>query len=131
MKTKLIATMIAALGLSACEAYAAGHAGSPISQVQLKSGTTILGDADGMSLYTFDADATGQSTCYGGCAAKWPPLFASADDAPKGALSIINRDDGTMQWAYQGQPLYLWIGDGKVGQTSGDGVGGVWHLARP
>ena len=32
-------------------------------------------------------------------------------------------------WAYKGWPLYLWIKDTKPGDTTGDGVGGVWHTA--
>ena len=31
----------------------------------------------------------------------------------------------------QGKPLYLFVKDTKPGDTSGDGVGGVWHLAKP
>jgi predicted lipoprotein with Yx(FWY)xxD motif len=27
-------------------------------------------------------------------------------------------------------PLYLWQGDKKPGDITGDGVGGVWHLAK-
>ncbi|MFD2261151.1 hypothetical protein [Chelativorans composti] len=48
---------------------------------------------------------------------------------PKGKFSVIKRKDGTSQWAYNGKPLYLWAGDKKPGETSGDGVGGVWHIA--
>jgi predicted lipoprotein with Yx(FWY)xxD motif len=45
--------------------------------------------------------------------------------------SLIKRDDGSMQWAYKGKPLYLWIKDGKPGERTGDGFKGVWHIARP
>lgn len=38
------------------------------------------------------------------------------------------RTDGTMQWAYEGKPLYLWTKDTKPGDVTGDGVGGVWHV---
>ncbi|HGG05709.1 MAG TPA: hypothetical protein ENK28_09650 [Aliiroseovarius sp.] len=33
--------------------------------------------------------------------------------------------------AYRGQPLYLYAGDSKPGDINGDGVAGVWHLAKP
>jgi len=35
-----------------------------------------------------------------------------------------------MQWAKDGAPLYFWIGDSATGDTNGDGVGGVWHIAK-
>jgi predicted lipoprotein with Yx(FWY)xxD motif len=35
-----------------------------------------------------------------------------------------------MQWAYNGRPLYLWQKDKKPGDVTGDGVGGVWHVAK-
>ncbi|EMH3118748.1 hypothetical protein V6H04_003832, partial [Burkholderia multivorans] len=41
------------------------------------------------------------------------------------------RDDGKMQWAYNGRPLYRWKMDRKAGDAGGDGVGGVWHVAHP
>ena len=31
-------------------------------------------DAKGITLYTFDKDAGGKSTCNGPCAENWPPL---------------------------------------------------------
>ena len=48
---------------------------------------------------------------------------------PEGDFTIIDRKDGTKIWAYKGWPLYLWIKDTKPGETTGDGVGGVWHTA--
>ena len=43
--------------------------------------------------------------------------------------TLVQRKDGTMQWAYDGKPLYLWKKDTKPGDMTGDGVGGVWHVA--
>jgi predicted lipoprotein with Yx(FWY)xxD motif len=31
--------------------------------------------------------------------------------------------------AYDGWPLYFWVKDTKPGDTTGDGVGEVWHTA--
>ncbi len=125
----LTAAMAAALSLTACESYAAGHAAT------IKAATTsagkILITPEGMSLYTFDNDAAGKSNCDGDCAAAWPPFAAPADAKADGELSPIKRNDGSMQWAWNGQPLYGWAGDSQPGDVTGDGVGGVWHLARP
>lgn len=91
----------------------------------------ILTDGDGMSLYTFDKDAAAVSNCYDACATNWPPLEASAKARPQGAFGIILRADGSRQWTHEGMPLYTWFKDAKPGDITGDGVKGVWHLARP
>jgi predicted lipoprotein with Yx(FWY)xxD motif len=90
-----------------------------------------LTDAKGMTLYTFDKDTPGKSACNGPCAASWPPLMATATDKPTGDYTIVTRDDGAKQWAYKGQPLYLWVKDTKPGDKTGDGVNGVWKTAKP
>jgi predicted lipoprotein with Yx(FWY)xxD motif len=92
----------------------------------------VLTDAKGMTLYTFDKDADGKSMCNGPCATNWPPLMAAAADKPMGSYTIIKRDDGAMQWAYKGKPLYTWNKDTKPGDITGDGfLNGAWHIAQP
>ncbi len=88
----------------------------------------VLADANGMTLYTYDPDTDGTSTCYGGCATNWPPLLAPAGAVAEGNYGLTTRTDGTMQWTYDGKPLYLWIKDTKPGDVTGDGVGGKWHV---
>jgi predicted lipoprotein with Yx(FWY)xxD motif len=58
-------------------------------------------------------------------------MMASAGAAPGGDFTIITRDDGGKQWAYQGKPLYRWARDAKPGDTTGDGVIAAWWVARP
>lgn len=117
------------LGLAAC---ATAETPAPA-----KTGNTALGpvltDAKGMTLYTFDKDATpGKSVCNGPCAKNWPPLMAAADAKPMGDWTVITRDDGSKQWAYKGKPLYGWVKDQKPGDTTGDGfLNGAWHVAKP
>ncbi|HZT26778.1 MAG TPA: hypothetical protein VFA57_13850 [Pseudolabrys sp.] len=92
----------------------------------------VLTDAKGMTLYTFDKDRNGKSACNGKCAENWPPLMASSSDKAGGGYTIIKRDDGKMQWAYKGKPLYTWVKDSKPGDTTGDGfLNGAWHVAKP
>jgi len=45
---------------------------------------SILVDADGMTLYLFEADTDGTSTCYDDCAETWPPLVADASERSSG-----------------------------------------------
>ncbi|UTW13918.1 COG4315 family predicted lipoprotein [Marinobacterium rhizophilum] len=91
----------------------------------------ILTDARGMSLYTFDKDSNGLSSCYDACAQNWPPLLAEPGDGADGNFAISERTDGNLQWTYKGAPLYGFIKDQQAGDISGDGLKGVWHLARP
>jgi predicted lipoprotein with Yx(FWY)xxD motif len=92
---------------------------------------SMFTDVKGMTLYVYDPDTGGKSVCNGGCATNWPPLMAAADAAPMGKFSIITRDDGSKQWAYDSKPLYFWKNDAKPGDTTGDGAGGKWHTAKP
>lgn len=80
-------------------------------------------------VYVFDSDpiAGGVSSCYGGCASAWPPIYVE-DDSPSGVsnLSSITRSDGTEQVTYEGRPLYFYAGDQQPGDRTGDTVSG-WH----
>ena len=125
MKTTILTLMIIE-GLIASGAYAAGPETPPAT---VSGG--LLTDANGMSLYTFTPDTATSSECNGSCSNSWPPLTADADSSETGAFTIITRDDGQMQWVHAGRPLYRWINDKVPGDTTGDGIGGNWHLARP
>ena len=94
--------------------------------------TVIFTDAKGMTLYTYQKDAPGQSACSGPCATNWPPLAAAADATPSGDWTIVTRADGTRQWAHQGRPLYTFVKDTKPGERAGEGAGGgAWRAASP
>lgn len=83
---------------------------------------------EGMTLYTFDNDTAGISTCYDDCAVKWPPYLAVEGATMTDAgWTMVDRTDGTKQWAYDGKPTYLYVDDKAVGDMLGDGIGGVWH----
>ncbi len=88
-------------------------------------------DSKGMTLYTFAKDSAGKSMCNDKCAANWPPLMAEAGDKSMGDWTVIKRDDGSMQWAYQGMPLYTFVMDKKAGDMTGDGkMDGAWKVAK-
>ncbi|MCG6117173.1 MAG: hypothetical protein MEQ07_03130 [Aquimonas sp.] len=85
-------------------------------------------DRAGMTLYTFDRDRPGVSTCYRACEKLWPPLLADLDAVDEEEFSVIERMDGSRQWAWRGQPLYYWPYDKRPGDITGDNVSGVWHI---
>lgn len=92
----------------------------------------MLVDARGMTLYTYDKDSMGKSVCNDACATNWPPLVATAEaDAGGDDWNVLQRDDGSWQWAYYGKPLYTFVQDQSPGDTLGDGKMGLWHVARP
>lgn len=104
---------------------AAAAADPPVA----KSGDILVAES-GMTLYVFDKDSEGKSACNGPCAALWPPVAAAEGAKAAAPYSIMTRDGGAMQWAYKGKPLYTWVKDQKPGDRTGDGVNGVWHVAR-
>ncbi len=83
----------------------------------------MLVNPKGMTLYTFGKDAEGKSMCNDKCAQKWPPLAAKATDTAGPEWTMVKRDDGSMQWAYEGQPVYTYVEDKKAGDMKGDNVG--------
>lgn len=103
----------------------------------------ILATSSGLSLYFFANDSMGDSNCNGAegdeqgsttdansCAGIWPPLLALEGSVATDNFTIVERDSGAQQWAYKGYPLYTYIEDSAQGDIFGDGVNGIWDLAR-
>ncbi len=98
----------------------------------------ILVDGQGRTLYRFQKDTGGQSSCSGSCASIWPPDTTASPKAGTGVsaskLGAVKRSDGTMQVTYAGHPLYTYTADTSPGQVSGNGIntfGGVWNAVQP
>jgi predicted lipoprotein with Yx(FWY)xxD motif len=132
-----LALACALAGTIAAAALAAGAA--PI----VKTGSTGLGkilvDARGHTLYLFEHDRSGKSTCAGQCASFWPPLLATGKPTAgsgiqAGLLGTTRRADGRLQVTYHGHPLYLFAKDARSGQTAGEAAnafGGEWYAVSP
>ena len=95
----------------------------------------VLVAANGRTLYLFTADKGKRSTCYGQCAAYWPPLIASKPSVGAGLkasmLGTTKRKDGKLQVTYGGHPLYFFAEDKKAGDVNGQGFvhfGGAWWV---
>lgn len=59
------------------------------------------------------------------CAEEWPPVFAADDAKPVGAFTLITRDDGRKQWAYDERALYT----SHLDQFPGDVMGATTRLS--
>lgn len=132
---KLIAAITLGLFVAGCDqAYAqSGYYANETApeEITLAAGHGPLTAENGMTLYVFDKDSAGVTNCYDNCAVNWPPYLAAAGAAaPSDGFSTVQRRDGTQQWNKDGAPLYFWVGDTAPGDTNGDGVGGVWHIAQ-
>jgi len=117
-----------ALVLLTAPVWAAEYLDGEVKSVDI-GGKMVLTGSNDMTLYIFDNDEPGVTNCYDTCAEKWPPLFAGDDATPEGDFTVVERTDGSRMWAYKGMPLYFWVDDMEPGDITGDGVGGVWHLA--
>jgi predicted lipoprotein with Yx(FWY)xxD motif len=112
--------------------------GARVSAASSSLGKIIV-DGRGRTLYLFEKDKRGHSTCSGVCAAYWPPLITHGNPiAGRGAksslLGTIRRANGARQVTYAGHPLYRYIQDNRPGQTSGEGsqlFGAGWDALSP
>ena len=127
----------------AAPAASAQPSSATVSRANTDRFGPILVDSSGRTLYTFDRDTRGDgyetdsaSACSGQCAQTWPPLVLPAGQtlptpgAGVTGLSAFPRDDGARQVAVNGRALYLYAADTRPGDVNGDGVGGVWHVAK-
>lgn len=92
----------------------------------------IVTASNGMSLYVFDKDTAGKSNCTGVCATEWP-AYTQTGTAPSSLpahLGTITRDDGKVQYTWDGKPVYFYVGDKAAGDTNGDGYDNLWHIAK-
>jgi predicted lipoprotein with Yx(FWY)xxD motif len=140
MHARLMTALLAGAGLtlSATAPLAADDA-AKVEVSQKEAYGKYLSDADGKSLYLFEADTENDSTCYDACAAAWPPLTTEGEPtagqgADKSMLSTIERKDGSMQVTYNGWPLYYFVKDQQAGDIKGqdiEGFGAEWYLVSP
>jgi predicted lipoprotein with Yx(FWY)xxD motif len=127
-KTLFVTILLALAGFAGAQAQTSQAAPATFAP----NGTSsMLVDSRGMTLYTFDRDANGKSSCYVTCAANWPPLVGNAASKPVGNFTIVTRDDGSKQWAYNGKPLYYWHNDASPGDKQGDNFLHIWHVVTP
>jgi predicted lipoprotein with Yx(FWY)xxD motif len=127
--------ILVVLGLSlAAMGPASTSNGSPNALLKITKihSVAVLTNAGGYTLYWFAPDTTSRSTCYGTCAAYWPPVTGRPVAGPgvTGKLGTIGRLGGGTQATYDGHPLYTYVGDSAPGQSTGNNInlnGGLWY----
>jgi predicted lipoprotein with Yx(FWY)xxD motif len=135
----LVALAVAGCGGSSnSNASAATAHGSATVDVANTGLGKVLVDSKGRTLYLFKKDKGTKSACFGACATNWPPLRATKPSVSSGLTAskaaTTKRSDGKPEVTYNGHPLYLFAGDQKAGDTSGQGVnafGGSWFAVSP
>jgi len=122
------ATTTAAADTTTTEAAAGGDGSVVVASTDLGD---ILQDSGGRTLYLFNPDAQGDSTCYDDCADAWP-AFVEEGSAGEGVdaslLGTTTRTDGAVQVTYNGWPLYYFSGDAAPGDTNGQGLNDIWWV---
>jgi predicted lipoprotein with Yx(FWY)xxD motif len=121
-------TTTAAADTTTTEAAATGDGSVVLASSDLGE---ILTDSEGRTLYLFNPDAQGDSTCYDDCAEAWP-AFTEEGSAGEGVdaslLGTTTRTDGAVQVTYNGWPLYYFSGDAAPGDTNGQALNDVWWV---
>jgi predicted lipoprotein with Yx(FWY)xxD motif len=138
----IVLALAAVLAISAALAGIAIAASKPTKPATVKTRTAgdlgkIIVDGRSRTLYLFEKDKNGKSSCSGACATNWPPLLTKGKPKASGSvkaskLGTTKRSDGTTQVTYGGHPLYTFLADkNKPGSTKGqelDAFGAEWYV---
>ena len=125
------ASVVAALAIAGGTKATVVAAKSPLGR--------ILVDSRGITLYDFPKDQGTTSSCYGACAALWPPLITKGKPVAglgvrASLLGTTKRKDGKLEVTYNGHPLYYFVSDRKPSQTTGQALnqfGAPWWVLSP
>jgi len=136
----MVLALAAVLAASALTGLAIA-ASKPTKPATVKARDSKLGkimvDGRARTLYLFEKDKNGKSSCSGDCAKNWPPLLTkgkpkAGTGARASKLGTTKRSDGTTQVTYGGHPLYTFVADkSKPGSTKGqelDAFGAEWYV---
>ena len=96
---------------------------------------TVLADARGRTLYLFEKDRNGVSSCSAACLAYRPALTSigtprAGNGVQQSLLKLARAHNDSRQVTYAGHPLYTFVGDKRAGQTTGEGLrnfGADWY----
>ena len=134
----LVGTVVAFAASSAYPSASAGGTAARLGAASTSLGRIVV-DGKARTLYLFEKDKGRRSSCYGACAAYWPPALTHGKPRARtglkqSLLGTTRRRNGTVQVTYAGHPLYRYAGDTRPGQTTGAGLqdfGGGWDPISP
>ncbi len=122
----LVATIVAVIiAVSSGSSTSAKPTTAPNAAISLKQtslGKTLV-DGNGRTLYLFEGDRRNASQLSQAGQAVWPPFTATGKPralsrAVTARISAIKKVNGSAQIAYNGHPLYYYVGDHKPGRHS-------------
>ena len=130
------AALVAATALAGTSSRAHARASGALVTLRKTALGVVLVDARGRTLYLFQKDHNGLSTCTTACAAYWPPLVShgtprAGAGIKRSLLTLGRAHSGVRQVLYAGHPLYRFVGDKRAGQTTGEGLnnfGAEWYV---
>jgi predicted lipoprotein with Yx(FWY)xxD motif len=83
----------------------------------------VAADQHQRTLYTPQVELDAKSLCIkNACLEQWSPVIAPGIARSIGDWSVVTRDDGLKQWAYQGRPLFRYSDDVLIGEFAGHDV---------
>ncbi|GAB3862790.1 hypothetical protein ACFPIJ_55345 [Dactylosporangium cerinum] len=130
----------AAPAAATTSAAASPSAAANVAGVKVHEDATlgkVVTDWKGWTLYRFEKDTPKppKSNCEADCLAKWPyvPYVENMkiEGVDQKLIGKVTRSDGSLQLTINSWPAYRFAGDTKVGETKGQGVGGVWFAFTP
>ena len=130
-----VAAVIVATSSGSARANRAVAANSAVALRQTPLGGTLV-DANGRTLYLFQGDKPNRSTLSAAGQAVWPPFTSATRPQARngvvtGSVGVITHPGGGFQIAYNGHPLYYYVGDRGPGQTRGQALnqfGALWYV---
>ena len=152
-KISIVSVLLSAsmITVVSCKKDHNNNSGYPMQtqpEIRLQTSQTLgnyLVDKSNRTLYFFGNDPNGQNNCTGGCQPYWPVFNVDNLTADKLGAGLNLSDFGSItapgggkQTTYKGWPLYYFaplVNGSNVpeaaGQTQGDGLFGVWFVAKP
>jgi predicted lipoprotein with Yx(FWY)xxD motif len=130
----LTALALGSTGVAARSASTPAHAKLILRKSEFGK---VIFDSTGRVVYMFGRDKTARSTCYGVCAAAWPPVLTKGSPSvghglDTSLLGTSKRKDGSLQVTYNHHPLYFYSADklGKIMCQHAVMHGGIWLVLK-
>jgi predicted lipoprotein with Yx(FWY)xxD motif len=134
----LVVLIVAISGGSAKNRRSPIAPGSALNVRSTSLGKTLV-DANGRTLYLFQADKPNVSTLSNAGLAIWPPFTSTSTPQAEGGaqaagIGTVTGPSGSRQVTYNGHPLYYYVGDQQPGSTRGQRLnqfGALWYVLTP